>query len=124
MISIFTERALAGSPITVFGDGEQTRDFLYVGDLVQVLAEALEMPAVEVGAVNVGLRQSTSLNQLLAAIGEVVGGLPEIRHAPGRAGTSATPWPTTSACWHASTSPSRRPWPRAWPNCSAAEPAP
>ncbi|WP_165671321.1 NAD-dependent epimerase/dehydratase family protein [Metapseudomonas otitidis] len=86
VISIFTERALAGTPITIFGDGEQTRDFLYIGDLVQVLADALEMPAVEAGAVNVGLRQSTSLNQLLAAIGEVVGVLPEIRHAPARAG--------------------------------------
>ncbi|WP_375741261.1 NAD-dependent epimerase/dehydratase family protein [Pseudomonas boanensis] len=86
VISIFTERALAGLPITVFGDGEQTRDFVYIGDLVQVLVQALEQPAVEVGAVNVGLNQATSLKQLLAAIEGVLGGLPAISYAAPRAG--------------------------------------
>jgi UDP-glucose 4-epimerase len=47
VISIFCERATSGKPIMVFGDGEQTRDFLYVGDLVQVMVQALEQPAVE-----------------------------------------------------------------------------
>lgn len=42
VISIFTERALAGKPITVFGDGEQTRDFVYVQDLVSILVQAVE----------------------------------------------------------------------------------
>ncbi|MHC5349209.1 NAD-dependent epimerase/dehydratase family protein [Metapseudomonas furukawaii] len=86
VISIFTERALAGTPITVFGDGEQTRDFVYVGDLVQVLVQALEQDWLEVGAVNVGLNQATSLKELLAAIGDVLGGLPPITHAEARAG--------------------------------------
>jgi UDP-glucose 4-epimerase len=86
VISIFTERALAGRPITVFGDGEQTRDFVYVGDLVRVLLQALEMPEVPPGAVNVGLDRSISLNALLAEIGAVVGGLPDVRHLPPRAG--------------------------------------
>lgn len=49
VISIFCERAVQGLPITVFGDGEQTRDFLYVGDLVQVMVQALEQPQVEEG---------------------------------------------------------------------------
>ncbi|CAD5108902.1 NAD-dependent epimerase/dehydratase family protein [Zestomonas carbonaria] len=86
VISIFTERALAGTPIILFGDGEQTRDFVYVGDLVRVLAQALELPVLEVGAVNVGLNRATSLNQLLAAIRDVLGGLPEVRHAEARPG--------------------------------------
>jgi UDP-glucose 4-epimerase len=68
VISIFCERATSGLPITVFGDGEQTRDFLYVGDLVQVMVQALEQPQVEEGAVNIGLNQATSLNQLLKAL--------------------------------------------------------
>ncbi len=67
VISIFSERAVQGQPITVFGDGEQTRDFLYVGDLVQVMVQALEQAQVEEGAVNIGLNQATSLNQMLAA---------------------------------------------------------
>ncbi|MCY1281033.1 UDP-N-acetylglucosamine 4-epimerase [compost metagenome] len=86
VISIFTERALAGRPISVFGDGEQTRDFVYVGDLVRLLVQALERPSVEAGAVNVGLSRATSLNQLLAAIREVLGDLPAVSYGPARAG--------------------------------------
>jgi len=58
VISIFTERAQKGSPIAVFGDGEQTRDFLYVADLVEVLVQALESPEAVEGAVNVGLNSA------------------------------------------------------------------
>ena len=86
VISIFTERAQKGLPISVFGDGEQTRDFVYVGDLVAVLVQALEAPTLEAGAVNLGLSRATSLNQLLAAISDVLGGLPEVSHLPARAG--------------------------------------
>lgn len=86
VISIFTERAQKGLPIAVFGDGEQTRDFVYVGDLVELLVQALESPEVQEGAVNVGLNQATSLNQLLDAVGDVVGGLPEVRYQAARQG--------------------------------------
>lgn len=86
VISIFCERALSGQPITLFGDGEQTRDFLYVADLVNVMVQALEMDAVEEGAVNIGLNQATSLNQLLDALKSVVGALPTITHGPARSG--------------------------------------
>ncbi|AZZ44029.1 NAD-dependent dehydratase [Pseudomonadaceae bacterium SI-3] len=86
VISIFTERAQKGLPIAVYGDGQQTRDFLYVGDLVELLLQALELPVVEVGAVNVGLNQATSLNQLLDAVGDVLGGLPEVRYQAARQG--------------------------------------
>lgn len=86
VISIFTQRAQAGSPITLFGDGEQTRDFVYVADLVTVLLQALLNPQVGVGAVNIGLGQSTSLLQLLAAIEGLLGGLPAITHVQARQG--------------------------------------
>ncbi|MNG89535.1 UDP-glucose 4-epimerase [compost metagenome] len=86
VISIFSERAVKGLPITVFGDGEQTRDFLYVGDLVQVMVQALEQPQVEEGAVNIGLDQATSLNQLLAALEKVVGSLPAVSYVAARSG--------------------------------------
>lgn len=86
VISIFTVRAQKGLPIAVFGDGEQTRDFLYVADLVEVLVQALESPEAVEGAVNVGLNQATSLNQLLAAIGDVLGGLPEVSYQAARPG--------------------------------------
>lgn len=86
VISIFIERAQQGQPIAVFGDGEQTRDFLYVGDLVEILMQALDSAEIEAGAVNVGLNQATSLNQLLAAIGDVLGGLPPVSYQAARSG--------------------------------------
>ncbi|AZD04748.1 NAD-dependent epimerase/dehydratase family protein [Pseudomonas chlororaphis] len=86
VISIFCERAQKGLPITVFGDGEQTRDFVYVEDLVNVLAQSLEAPQLEVGAVNVGLNQATTLKQLLEALGEVLGQLPPVSYGTARSG--------------------------------------
>ena len=86
VISIFSERAVKGLPITIFGDGEQTRDFIYVGDLVQILVQAVEARQVEEGAVNVGLNKATTLKQMLEALSEVVGQLPPISYAPARSG--------------------------------------
>ncbi|MGY4531603.1 UDP-glucose 4-epimerase [Pseudomonas sp. TE3786] len=86
VISIFIQRAQQGLPIAVFGDGEQTRDFFYVADLIAVLMQALEMPSVEAGPVNVGLDRATSLNQLLQHIGDVVGSLPAVTYGPARDG--------------------------------------
>lgn len=86
VISIFARRAEQGLPITVFGDGEQTRDFIYVGDLVKLLVTALLADEVAESAINVGLDQSTSLNQLLAEIGKLTGGLPAITYQPARHG--------------------------------------
>ncbi|MNR17483.1 UDP-glucose 4-epimerase [compost metagenome] len=86
VISIFSERAQKGLPITVFGDGGQTRDFVYVEDLVKVLVQAIEAPKVEVGAINVGLNQATTLKQVLESLAEVVGQLPEVNFGPSRPG--------------------------------------
>ncbi|SEI01308.1 NAD-dependent epimerase/dehydratase family protein [Pseudomonas asplenii] len=86
VISIFSERAEKGLPITVFGDGEQTRDFIYVGDLVDVLVQALEAPRAEEGAINVGLNRSTTLKQMLQALSEVVGPLPPVNYSAARSG--------------------------------------
>ncbi len=86
VISIFCERALGGQPIALFGDGEQTRDFVYVGDLINVMVQALALQQVQEGAVNIGLSQATSLNQLLAALKSILGELPPISHGPARAG--------------------------------------
>jgi len=86
VISIFTQRAQQGLPISVFGDGEQTRDFFYIGDLVQLLMQALTRPQVVEGAVNVGWSQAVSLNQLLAEIGGLYGELPQVQYQPARSG--------------------------------------
>ncbi|WP_277373798.1 NAD-dependent epimerase/dehydratase family protein [Pseudomonas sp. AA-38] len=86
VISIFTQRAQQGLPISVFGDGEQTRDFFYIGDLVALLLQALTDARIEPLPVNVGWSQAVSLNQLLAEIGALCGGLPPVSHLAPRAG--------------------------------------
>lgn len=86
VISIFTQRAQQGLPITVFGDGEQTRDFFYIADLLALLTQALQMPQVVAGAVNVGWNQAVSLNRLLAEIGDLCGGLPQVDYQAPRGG--------------------------------------
>ena len=86
VISIFTQRAQQGLPISVFGDGEQTRDFFYVGDLVALLLQALTAEQVDPLPVNVGWSQAVSLNQLLAEIGALCGGLPAVTHLAPRTG--------------------------------------
>ncbi len=67
VMSIFCERLRRGQALCIFGDGEQTRDFVYVGDVVNANLRALTAPA---GAwvFNVGTGQQTSLNQLLAQL--------------------------------------------------------
>ncbi|OLU25227.1 NAD-dependent epimerase/dehydratase family protein [Pseudomonas sp. PA27(2017)] len=86
VISIFTQRAQQGLPISVFGDGEQTRDFFYVADLVALLLQALDAGQPPAGAVNVGWNESVSLKQLLTQIGELLGCLPPVTHLDARAG--------------------------------------
>ena len=86
VISIFSERVQQGVPISVFGDGEQTRDFMYVEDLVGVLVQAIESPEAPLGAINVGWNRSITLRQVLHALEEVVGHLPRITYGPARSG--------------------------------------
>ena len=86
VISIFSERAQQGLPITVFGDGEQTRDFMYVEDLVGVLVQAIEAADAPLGAINVGWNRTTTLKQVLQALEEVVGSLPAVTYGPARSG--------------------------------------
>ena len=86
VISIFSERVQQGLPIAVFGDGEQTRDFMYVEDLVDVLVQAIELPTIPAGAINVGWNHATTLKQVLQALEQVVGTLPVITCGPARLG--------------------------------------
>ncbi|WP_455885115.1 NAD-dependent epimerase/dehydratase family protein [Pseudomonas spelaei] len=86
VISIFSERARQGLPIAVFGDGEQTRDFMYVEDLVDVLVQAIEAPEAPLGAINVGWNRTTTLKQVLQALEETLGSLPAVTFGPARSG--------------------------------------
>jgi nucleoside-diphosphate-sugar epimerase len=81
----FIEAAYEGCPITVYGDGEQTRDFTFVSDVVQ--ANILAMKAPLNGApINIAGGQRVSLNQALQLIGRITGRRLEIVHAPPQPG--------------------------------------
>lgn len=86
VISIFANRIRQGQPITVFGDGEQVRDFVYVGDLVQVLAAAMARPTPGAPVYNVCTGAPTSVNRLVTLLGELSGSTPEVKYAPPRDG--------------------------------------
>ena len=86
VISIFCQRALNGLPITVFGDGNQTRDFYYVTDLVRVLCQGLDLENSPHMAFNVGHCKSTSLNMILTSLAEVLDKELEIRFVDARPG--------------------------------------
>ncbi len=73
VISRFAGRYRAGEPLHVFGDGGQTRDFIYVGDVARITAAALSHDAT--GVCNVGSGHAVSLLELIAVL-EQIGGQP------------------------------------------------
>jgi UDP-glucose 4-epimerase len=83
VVGIFARRILLGQPCIVYGDGEQTRDFVFVDDVAQANILAMQGPP---GTFNVGTGVETSLNQLLAAFERVVGHPVAREYAPARAG--------------------------------------
>ncbi|MCP4448886.1 MAG: SDR family NAD(P)-dependent oxidoreductase [Myxococcales bacterium] len=86
VISIFSDRAAAGKELRIFGDGEQTRDFVYVGDVSRAILLALFAEGGDGNAANVGTGAETSVNELAALINEFCGGKSSISHAEPRDG--------------------------------------
>jgi UDP-glucose 4-epimerase len=91
VVAIFCERVLAGRKLTVFGDGEQTRDYVYVADVANanVLAATKPLPAagpLDSRSFNVGTGVETSVAELADLIRGVSGTTPVVEHAPDRAG--------------------------------------
>ena len=80
-ISIFTRKMLANEPITVFGDGEQTRDFTYIDDIVRVNRRLLETSAADGYAMNVGGGHRITVNDLIAHLREITGSASEVVYA-------------------------------------------
>ncbi len=86
VIPLFITRALAGQPIVVYGDGEQTRDFTYVDNVVNANIAAATAQ-VEGGRVfNIAAGAPRSVNALVTAVEEVIGRRIEVDHRPARKG--------------------------------------
>jgi UDP-glucose 4-epimerase len=71
VIPQFMKQALGNGSLVVFGEGEQTRDFVYIDDVVEALVVAAMAEGVDRGVINVGLGRETSVNQLVRAIERV-----------------------------------------------------
>ena len=84
-VPIFLQRARDDEPITIYGDGGQTRDFIYVKDIVGALAFAAETPGVQ-GVFNAGYGAALTIGELVQEILKLTGSHSEIRHEPVRAG--------------------------------------
>jgi UDP-glucose 4-epimerase len=84
-VPIFAQKALSGEPITIFGDGLQTRDFIFVKDVTAALAHAASTENMH-GTYNVGYGNSITINQLAQEIILLTGSTSKITHAPSRPG--------------------------------------
>ncbi len=94
VVAIFSNRILSGEPITIYGDGEQTRDYVFVGDVVaanMLVSEAKLGDGTDMDdrAFNVGTQKETSVKQLATTLMRVAGREVPIEHAPARAGELA-----------------------------------
>jgi len=85
VIPIFMFQMLRGEPLTIFGDGEQTRDFVNVADVVQANLRAAGAAGVS-GAFNIGSGTRITINRLVELLREASGLSPVVRHGPPRAG--------------------------------------
>lgn len=89
VISIFIDRLTKQLPLTVFGDGRQTRDFIYVGDVVRYLVAAMDNQKGEASVYNICTGQSTSITQLAQTLSVISGQPVEIEYAGARQGDIA-----------------------------------
>ncbi len=88
VISIFADRIASGRGVSVHGDGGQTRDFVYVADVVAHLLAAMAHLAAQPGTYvcNVCTERETSILQLAATLADICGAKPEVTHGAARAG--------------------------------------
>ena len=91
VVAIFSRKMLAGEPLTIFGDGEQTRDMVYVKDVAAANLAASDRPlppldGLDARAWNIGTGIETSVKRLAELLAAAAGRRPTIRYAPERPG--------------------------------------
>ena len=82
VVSTFIVQALRGEPLTVFGDGSQTRSFCYVDDVVEGLILLMNTPHEVTGPINLGNPDELALLDLATKVLELVGGTGRVEHRP------------------------------------------
>lgn len=84
VIGIFMNQILSGKPLTIFGDGEQTRAFSYIDDVAPVIARSVLNPRAYGEVFNVGGDQPYTVNELARVVCEEMGVEPDIIHLAAR----------------------------------------
>ena len=84
VIGIFMNQAMRGEPFTIFGDGEQTRAFSYIGDVVPALARCIELPETVGETYNIGGDNVYTVNELARRTAAVMGVDLSVNYLPKR----------------------------------------
>jgi len=84
VVGIFMNQIMQGQPMTIFGDGEQTRAFTYIDDVVPVMADAPSNPAALNQVFNVGADTAYTVNELARKVAEAMGVAPEVKYLEAR----------------------------------------
>ena len=84
VVGIFMNQILQEKPMSVFGDGDQTRAFSYIADVAPLIAESIAVPEAYNQIFNVGADQPYSVNELAISVANAMGVAPNIVHLPAR----------------------------------------
>src|ERR671911_1750259 len=84
VVGIFMNQLMRGEPLTIFGDGNQTRAFSYVSDVAPYIAASVDVPAAYNEVFNIGADQPFTVNELATRVCEAMGIEGRIRHLPAR----------------------------------------
>jgi UDP-glucose 4-epimerase len=84
VIGIFMNQILQGRPMTIFGDGTQTRAFSYIDAVTPLMAEAVDIPECRNQIFNVGADEPYSLNELAIRVARAMDVTPQVTHLPAR----------------------------------------
>lgn len=84
VIGIFMNQLMQGKPMTIFGDGTQTRAFSYIADVAPVIAASIDRPAAYNQVFNVGADKAYTVNELATVVAKAMGEKAEINHLEAR----------------------------------------
>ena len=84
VVGIFMNQLMQGKPLTIFGDGKQTRAFSYIGDVAPYIANCVEVPTAYNQVFNIGADQEFTVNELANTVCDVMGMSGQVRHLDAR----------------------------------------
>lgn len=84
VIGIFMNQIMQGQPMSIFGDGCQTRAFSYIDDVAPIIARSVDVQVAYNQVFNIGADQPHSVNELAHAVAHAFGVEPKIKYLPGR----------------------------------------